>query len=527
MVLEKQIATLDDAGARAQVRGDTIASRLSQESHRIEALGDGLSEAASRVGENVAGRAAQLRSIIESAEGTLKMASQSLDVQAASFRGAITQAAEAPLQAAKSLEVQATRIEEVSDAAMGRAEFVLARQEKHRHQMQELVQRLRDEGEGFDAALTQQRGGMEQLISSLSGEAKKFEMVTGDAERHLEVIMSNAAERASQLTGAFAREAERLKETSEAAAAVLAGLSAGLQDAGASAQTLIGESAAQARQDARDLVGEAMAECERLLRTSGELGAEVKKIRGLLADATRDVEKHLARLPDLAQEEARRVRQTVAAETEQMLDLSARAMSTLHARANKSAPQPEIADAAKTQIETEAEGLKGLARKLTTRKPSEKGGRKDESKGWEMKALLAAAEQGEIRPLPVAPKSGIDTAITLGALEAALADMAINLSALDDTQPGDEDWKRYLAGDRAVFARRLADTIDSTAVDRITTLYRDDKKFHEAADAYLGEFETLLARSREGDSGGLLTSTLLSADTGKVYLAIAYALGRL
>jgi hypothetical protein len=144
-----------------------------------------------------------------------------------------------------------------------------------------------------------------------------------------------------------------------------------------------------------------------------------------------------------------------------------------------------------------------------------------------MKTLLAAAEQeSEIR-LPKSGTPGLDTAATLGALELALADMAIDLSALDTSEPGEEDWKRYLAGDRAIFARRLSATIDEQAVDRITNLYRDDKRFHDAADAYLAEFETLLTQARQGDGGGLLTSTLLSADTGKVYLAIAYALGRL
>src|SRR6201999_22520 len=137
----KQISTLDDAGARAQVRGDSIAVRLNQESQRIESLGDTLTDAAGRAAETVAGRAAQLKATMESAEGTLKMATQSLDVQTAGFRAAITGAAEAPLQAAKSLEAQAARIEEVSDAAMGRAEFVLARQEKQRVQMQDLLQR--------------------------------------------------------------------------------------------------------------------------------------------------------------------------------------------------------------------------------------------------------------------------------------------------------------------------------------------------------------------------------------------------
>jgi hypothetical protein len=526
-VLEKQISTLDDAGARAQVRSETIAARLNQENARIEALGDQLTEAAGRAGETVAGRSAQLKATMESAEGTLKMATQSLEVQAAGFRAAITLAAEAPLEAAKSLEAQASRIQDVADAAMGRAEFVLARHEKHRAQMGELVERLKSESEIFESAMSQQRMGMENTIEALGGEARKFETVTGDAERHLELIMANAASRAAQLTNAFAREADRLKETTDMASQALATLSAAIRDAGDGAKTLIGESSAQAKHDARLLVGEAMAECERLLRASGEMSAEASKIRVLLAETTKEVEKHLIRLPGLAQEEARRVRQMMATETEQILDLSARTMSTLHARSTGKITSPDTGAPMKPAAEPEPEGLKGLARKLTARKPADKPARAGDGKSWEMKTLLAAAEQESDIRLPKASVSGLDTAATLGALELALADMAIDLSALDTSEPSEEDWKRYLSGDRAIFARRLSATIDDSAVGRITALYRDNKRFHDAADAYLAEFETLLTQARQGDGGGLLTSTLLSADTGKVYLAIAYALGRL
>ncbi|MCP5412851.1 MAG: hypothetical protein H6924_12150 [Alphaproteobacteria bacterium] len=521
-VLENQIASLDEAGARAEVRGQTIAARLGQESQRMETLGDGLTDAASRASETVAGRAAQLKAMMESAEGTLKMATQSLDVQAAGFRAAVTSAAEAPHEAAVELDRQAARIEEVAGAAASRAEFVLARQEKQRGQLSELMTRLEQEGERLDNALSEQRRGLEQAVEALATEARKCEIVTEDAERHLEMLMVDATTRAEQLTGAFAREAERLKESADAAAGTLAGLSAALKEAGTGAQTLIGESAAQAKHDARLLVGEAMAECERLLRTAGEMSAEASKIRGLLSKTTEDVERHIIRLPGLAQEEARRMRQLVASETEQLLDLSARAMSTLHARAGHK-PQQILAAPANgdgsVKPEPESEGLKGLARMLTTRGKRERG---DAGKAWEMKTLLAAAEQGDDLKLKASGQ-----AASLSALEAGLTDLAINLSALEEEPPGNDEWKRYLAGDRGVFARRLASAIDDEAVDRITALYREDRRFHDAADAYISEFEMLLDRAKDGDGAGLLTSTLLSADTGKVYLAIAYALGRL
>lgn len=528
--LENQIAAMDEAGARAEVRGEAIAARMTQETQRLESVSENLSEIASRATETVAGRAAQMKSTIETAEGTLKMAAQSLDVQAASFRAAAQIAAEAPHTAAVELDAQAKKIESVSDAALQRAEFVLARQEKHRAAMSEMVTKLKDEGDQFETALNQQRAAMETTVGALSGEAHRFETITGEAERHLEGIMSNAAQRAAQLTAAFSQEAERLKETSGAANAVLTSLVSTLRDAGAGAQTLIGESTAQAKIDANALVGEAMAECEKLLRVAGEISGEATKIRENLAKTIEEVERHLSRLPTVAQGEAQRIRQMVQAETNEMLDMSARAISTIQTRAAQprpAQPLPPQPGTALVPATTDADGLKGLARKITQRPKKNPDLRSDTvtaAKTWEMKTLLAAVESNEP---PTRDLNGA-AASAMGALQLALADMAVDLEAIgSESAPGNEDWKRYLAGDRAVFARKLASAIDDGAIDRITTLYREDERFHDAADSYLNEFEALLSRSRENDPGGLLTSSILSADTGKIYLAIAYALGRL
>ena len=522
LVLENQIAALDQAGARAEVRGEAVASRLTQERERIDAVSGSLADAAARASETVAGRAAQLKASMETAESSLKVAAQTLDTQAADFRAAASAAAEAPRQAAVELDRQAKAIESVSDASMARAEFVLGRQERHRAAMNDLLGRLKEESGAFEAALGRERAAMAEAIEQLGGEAQKFETVTGQAERHLEHIMANAATRASQLTQSFTREAERLKEASDGAHTTLVKMIDTLREATASSQTLIGETAGQAKTDARNLVGEAMAECERLLRTSGELSAQANEIRKTLAGAVEDVEKHLLSLPGVAQQEAQRVRHMVRSETEEILDLSARTLSTIHAR---TAPRPVFSpnDLPQAEIEPERQGLFGMARKLTN-KPKQAKARatSGEPKAWEMSKLLAAAETGEKRALT--PSS----AAAMGALEAALADLAVDLDAIaGDTPPGEEDWRSYLSGDRAVFARRLAGAIDGDTVDRVAALYREDTRFRDAANIYMSEFEALLARAREGDGGGLLTPTILSADTGKIYLAVAYALGRL
>ncbi len=99
--------------------------------------------------------------------------------------------------------------------------------------------------------------------------------------------------------------------------------------------------------------------------------SEAGKIKAVLAKTTEDMERHLIRLPGLAQEEARRVRQLMASETEQILDLSARTLSTIHARSSNRALTPPAPEAVPATPAPEPEGLKGLARKFTSRPPQE------------------------------------------------------------------------------------------------------------------------------------------------------------
>lgn len=518
--LQTQISAIDEAGARVQTHSERAGAQLAEQRERLEATAAALSETASKAGVQVAGSAAQVHDLMQNAGATLSAAGAALDEKATQFRGAAQAAAEAPHAAAGELDRQARRIEAVSEAAVARAEFVLGRHERHRAAMGELLNRLKQEGDSFEAGIAGQRKAMEEAVALLQAEAESFAESAASAHGNIDQLMEAAATRAGQLTASYGREAEKLRETSETASAALARMIAALQEAGGSASALIAETTGEAKNHAKTLVGEAMGECHRLVQVSASLASQTDLMRRALAEAVAEVESHLLTLPGLAQQEAARVRDMVKSETEELLDLSARTLSTIHARnAQRGVQRPVSASepAAPTVSEEKGDGFRSFAGKLSMRPR-----RKDEGK-WEISQLLAAAESGE-RPRELKPNA----AAALGALQLALADLALDLDVIHaDGGPSGEDWKRYLAGDRTFFVRRLGSAIDTASVEHITALYQGNARFREAANVYLGEFETMLAKAQEGDGAGLLASSLLTADTGKIYLALAYALGRL
>ena len=525
--LEDRVAQLEDASARAGVKAESIAQRLETEREGIEQLTRRMDEVSSRAAEMLAGRAAQLKTMLESAGGEIRAAGSSLETQATQFREAVETAAAVPRDTALELDRQAKQIESAADTAVARAEFVLARQERQRTAMAELLAQLKEDAAKFDVTVEAHCATASRTALMLSAEAKKLDEIADEGLRRIDAAMANAESRTAQLSHGFGREAERVKETADSAATSFSRVVEGLREAAESARVLIAETTSDSQRRSKDFVGEAMGQCDALLRAASSVAEQAEKARAILARAAEDAERHIVSLPGIAQQEAAHVREAMRQETELMLDMSARTLATLQSRVQKRAAGPLVEErpaAPEPQPEPPPEptneGLRGLARRITGGGAPKRKTEERPKSSYQWADVLAAAEKGDAKP-------GLKSNATLGSLQASLAELAVDLEELASDTSDPALWRKWMEGDKTVFARQLASSIGPESVDRIAALYRDNQRFHETADAYLEDFDNMLKRTRGNDPDGVLASSILTSDTGKIYLAIAYALGRL
>ncbi len=90
-----------------------------------------------------------------------------------------------------------------------------------------------------------------------------------------------------------------------------------------------------------------------------------------------------------------------------------------------------------------------------------------------------------------------------------------------------EVWKRYNRGDRSVISRDVYNRQGQSTFDQVQRRYRSDPGFRHIADRYMADFEKVLKdASKSGQEPKLLQNYLVS-ETGKIYLMLAHASGRL
>ena len=105
--------------------------------------------------------------------------------------------------------------------------------------------------------------------------------------------------------------------------------------------------------------------------------------------------------------------------------------------------------------------------------------------------------------------------------------LAIDLDRALGDDPAPDMWRRYINGERSIFTRRLVASIGRDGADRIAQRYAADTEFRHHADRYMQEFEGLLDDAASRDRDQILVETFLTSQTGRLYLLVAAATGRL
>lgn len=88
-------------------------------------------------------------------------------------------------------------------------------------------------------------------------------------------------------------------------------------------------------------------------------------------------------------------------------------------------------------------------------------------------------------------------------------------------------WQRFRAGERGVLGRHIYTAEGQATFDDISRRYNREGDFRMAADRYVGDFERLLREAEQTDPEGRTVQTYLTSETGRVYLLLAHASGRL
>jgi hypothetical protein len=90
-----------------------------------------------------------------------------------------------------------------------------------------------------------------------------------------------------------------------------------------------------------------------------------------------------------------------------------------------------------------------------------------------------------------------------------------------------EVWMRYNKGERHVVSRNIYNRSGQATYDQVKRRYEGDTTFRHIVDRYLADFERMLKDAGKADPKGRTLQTHLTSETGRIYLVLAHASGRL
>ena len=88
-------------------------------------------------------------------------------------------------------------------------------------------------------------------------------------------------------------------------------------------------------------------------------------------------------------------------------------------------------------------------------------------------------------------------------------------------------WQRFRSGERGVLGRHIYSLEGQGTFDEVSRRYDREADFRMTVDRYIGDFERLLGEAETSDPHGNMLQNYLTSESGRVYLLLAHASGRL
>jgi hypothetical protein len=121
---------------------------------------------------------------------------------------------------------------------------------------------------------------------------------------------------------------------------------------------------------------------------------------------------------------------------------------------------------------------------------------------------------------------GEDFARRVSLLMDSMHSAAIDVQKILSDDVDEKAWGAYLKGNRGVFTRRAVKLIGGSETRSIAAHYDSDPEFQQSVNRYVHDFEAMLRRVLAERDGGIMAVTLMSADMGKLYAALAQGIER-
>jgi hypothetical protein len=105
-------------------------------------------------------------------------------------------------------------------------------------------------------------------------------------------------------------------------------------------------------------------------------------------------------------------------------------------------------------------------------------------------------------------------------------DMKDIASAVDE-DVAIEVWRRFNQGEHGIISRSIYNHEGQKTFEQVKRRYENDTTFRHIVDRYLTDFERMLQDAKKADPKGRTMQSHLVSETGRIYLVLSHASGRL